>query len=204
MTWTAPTVLKRVKPGGRSNATLTAVYSPMAFSVSNWDMFNSPKLYDEVFTPNTCGVYLFGGKNDHGNATNDVYLLKPRKKSDKEDRSVLVWQRLEVTGAVPEPRHSHSTALCGKYLFIVGGRNDGRDGPCEVPGIALLNVESQRWDRVEVMGKLPSARWGACMAPMGSRVIFFGGQRIQKYCGSKVFILELLSLDPLPRDSSHL
>lgn len=191
MTWTSPVVLKRVKPVGKSSATLTAVYSPITTSMSGWDVFNPPKLYDEVFTPNTCGVYLVCGRSDRGNACNEVYLLKPRKKTGKEDRPVLVWQKLELTGSLPEPRYSHSACLCGKFLFIFGGRNDSRGGSCEVPGIALLNIESQRWDKVEVTGKLPSARWGACMAAFGSKVFIFGGQKIEKYCGSKVYVLEI-------------
>lgn len=191
MTWTSPVLLRRVKPGGRSSATLTAVYSPMTAGLSGWDIFNPPKLYDEVFTPNTCGVYLVGGRTERGDACNEVYLLKPRRKSDKEDRPALVWQKLELTGPLPEPRHSHSACLSGKFLFIFGGRNDSRAGSCEVPGIALLNIESQRWDKVEVTGKLPSARWGASMAAVGSKVVIFGGLRIAKYCGSKVYVLEI-------------
>lgn len=191
MTWTSPSLLRRVKPGGRSSATLTAVYSPMTTGMSGWDIFNPPKLYDEVFTPNTCGVYLVGGRTERGNACNDVYLLKPRKKTENEGTPVLVWQKLEITGSPPEPRHSHGACLCGKFLFIFGGRDDSRVGLCEVPGIALLNIESQRWDKVEVTGKLPSARWGASMTAAGSKVLIFGGQKIAKYCGSKVYVLEI-------------
>ena len=191
--WITPQLFKRVRPGPRSCSTLTSVYSQLVAGLYNFDIFNPPKLYDEVFTPNTCGLYLIGGLTEKGVASSDVYILKAKKKSIKDDRPTLVWMKLELTGQEPEPRHSHCASLCGKFVFVLGGRNDsifGQENHCELKSIALLNIESQRWDKLELYGQTPSGRWSFCMSSIGSKVLVFGGIKLEKYCGSKVFVIE--------------
>ena len=194
MSWLTPQMSKRsAKPGPRSAASFTVVYNHEALSHPTMDLFNPPKVYDEVFTPSTCGVYLIGGVNEKGVACNDVYVLKGKKMSVRDDRPSLMWLKLELSGVPPDPRYDHSACLCGKSIFIYGGRDDAlfsSASHCEVKSFAALNIECQRWDRIEILGSPPSGRWGLAMAAIDTRIFIFGGMKLSKFCSSKLNIVE--------------
>lgn len=63
-------------------------------------------------------------------------------------------------------------------------------GGLAVRSIALLNVEIMRWETVIGHGMSPAGRWGACMAAFHTKMVIFGGMRINKYCSGKVVIAE--------------
>ena len=74
-----------VKPGYRHSFTMTSVYHSAMFKLSNPEMFNLPAVYDDDFTRKNCGIYIFGGMNEHGNVLNDLYLIQGIKKHLKSD-----------------------------------------------------------------------------------------------------------------------
>lgn len=194
MSWLAPTMVKRtIKPGPRAASSFTAVFSPEALSSPSMDLFNPPKAYDEVFTPSTTGIYLLSGLNDKGEACNDVHVLKVKKMSVRDDRPSLMWVKPDLAGTPPESRYDHSACLCGKCVYIYGGRNDslyGSKGKCELNSFGILNIESQRWDRVELLGAAPSGRWSHSMASVDTKLFIFGGMKLSKFCSSVLNILE--------------
>lgn len=194
MAWTNPLLYKRsLRPGPRTGATLTTVFSPEALKQPNMDLFQPPKAYDEVFTPATIGLYLIGGANEKGVCCNDVYILKGKKMSLRDDRPSLIWVKADLAGTPPESRYDHGACLCGKFIYIYGGRDNSRfdiSSHCEVKSFGALNIESQRWDRIDIVGTSPSGRWSFAMAGMDSRLYIFGGMKLSKFCSSKLNVVE--------------
>ena len=194
MLWIAPSMSKRsIRPGARSGASFTLVFSSEALSSPNMDLFNPPKIYDEVFTPSTCGLYLIGGVNEKGIACNEVFVLRAKKMSVRDDRPSLMWVKPEISGVQPEPRYDHGTCLCRKLLFVYGGRDDSlfrTQSHCELRTFAILNIETQSWDKIELLGSPPSGRWGFAMTAVDSKIFIFGGMKLSKFCSSKLNILE--------------
>jgi len=194
MAWTVPLLYKRTtRPGPRTGATFTTVFSPDALRLPTMDLFQPPKAYDDVFTPTTCGLYLIGGANEKGVCCNDVYVLRGKKMSVRDDRPSLIWVKADLGGTPPEPRYDHSACLCGKFIYIYGGRDNSRfntTSHCEVKSFAALNIESQRWDRIDLVGMSPSGRWSFAMAAMDSRLYIFGGMKLAKFCSSKLNVVE--------------
>jgi len=186
-------VKRTIKPGPRAAASFTAVFSPEALTLVSMDLFNPPKAYDEVFTPSTTGLYLLCGLNDKGEACNDVHVLKVKKMSVRDDRPSLMWVKPDLAGSPPEPRYDHSSCLSGKSVYIYGGRNDAlysTKGRCELNSFGILNIESQRWDRVELLGAAPSGRWSHHIAALDTKLFIFGGMKLSKFCSSVLNILE--------------
>ena len=194
MTWTAPLLHKRsIRPGPRTGATFTTVFSPEALRMPTMDLFQPPKSYDDVFTPTTCGLYLIGGANEKGVCCTEVYILRGKKMSLRDDRPTLLWVKADISGTPPEPRYDHGACLCGKLIYIYGGRDNSRFGTsihCELKSFGVLNIESQRWDRIEVGGIAPSGRWSFSMSTIDSRIFIFGGMKLEKFCSSKLNIIE--------------
>ncbi|CAG9323042.1 unnamed protein product [Blepharisma stoltei] len=180
------------KPGQRHSFTLTSVYHSGMLRQYSSDIFNLPHIYDDIFTKKNCGVYLFGGMNKSGVVSNDVYLLQPFK-SNREYINSLKWTKLEPSGTLPTPRYGHVAVLCGGCLYVMGGRNDSlfKDG-CggEVNEMSALNIASCRWETLKIYGHLPSPRWGASAAVVGSRILYFGGMALNKFSHNQLHTLE--------------
>lgn len=86
-------------------------------------------------------IYLFGGRDNNRNYSNDLYCFEPRKPAVAlgvvrlSCRLVLmslalllwaraetrVWTRLAVVGSVPIARCHHTLSVSGKSLYMYGG-----------------------------------------------------------------------------------
>ncbi|CAG9331840.1 unnamed protein product [Blepharisma stoltei] len=182
-----------VKPGPRHSFSFTSAYHPGVFRQSSNDIFSLPNVYDDIFTRKTSGIYLFGGMNHHGVIFNDLYMLQPKRKSIRDDESILKWVKLEPSGKAPLPRYNHSSALCGGWLYIIGGRNDTASFETignEVSDIAAYNIASCRWETLLVKGLKPGPRWGASAVSMGAKILCFGGMSLGGFCQTSLFSLE--------------
>jgi hypothetical protein len=193
MRWFTPRIHKSctVRPGKRHSLTLIPVYNYGVLKQFNFDIFHVPSIHDDSISRNNSGLYMFGGITKSGKASNDLFVLKPKKIDYKDDDYYLKWTQPEVTGVPPEPRYAYCAALRGKYIAFFGGRNNEMHaGGLAVRSIALLNVEIMRWETVIGHGMSPAGRWGACMAAFHTKMVIFGGMRINKYCSGKVVIAE--------------
>lgn len=194
MRWFVPRLHKSSgpKPGKRHSLSMLPAYQFSLLRQYHFDIFHIPTVYDETFTRTSSGIYMFGGANQAGVATNDLFILKPKPIDFKDDDYYLKWSRPDISGTPPEPRYAYSAALKSRYLVLFGGRNDavGRSA-ITVQGLSLLNLESMRWETVVAHGVKPAGRWGAAVATSGSQVIIFGGLRLEEYCSGKLVLLEL-------------
>jgi hypothetical protein len=105
-------------------------------------------------------VYVFGGQDPtRGVCFNDVVVL---------DCNSWEWSRLEVTGASPPPRSSHSACVVngGRLLVVYGGAGE-EDGPLGDVHVLDLREGAERWTRPRVGGQSPEPRemHAACMIP---------------------------------------
>lgn len=193
MRWFVPRIHKSclIRPGKRHSLALVPVFSYAVLKASYFDVFHIPYTHDDIFTRQNSGFYLFGGLTKSGHASNDLFILRPKPVETKDDDYYLKWVQPEISGQPPEGRYAYSAALRGKYLAFYGGRNDELSGgSLVVRDIALLNLESMRWEQVLCQGLTPTGRWGCCISAYQTKIIIFGGMRQERYCSGKLLIAE--------------
>jgi hypothetical protein len=194
MQWFSPKFTKdTVRPGPRHSFTMTAVYHPAVLKNDSSEIYNLPAIFDEDFNRKNSGVYIFGGMNDTGKVLNDLYLLQPVKKYVKGEKNMLRVFKVEGTGKPPIARHYHSAGLCGRYLVIVGGRNDALyagSHQSSVNEIAAFNLAAWRWETVETIGSVPAGCWGIACAALGSKLLCFGGMSLTSFATNELWTIE--------------
>lgn len=193
MRWFIPRIHKSclIRPGKRHSLAIVPVFSYSVLKATYFDVFHIPYTHDDIFTRQNSGFYLFGGQTKSGKASNDLFVLRPKPVETKDDDYYLKWVQPEISGQPPEGRYDYSAALRGKYLAFYGGRNDElAGGNLAVRDIALLNLESMRWEHVSCQGMVPTGRWGCCMSAYQTKMIVFGGMRLERYCSGKLLIAE--------------
>lgn len=194
MQWITPKISKdSVRPGNRYSFTMTAVYHPAMFKNYTSEIFNLPVIYDEDFTRKNCGIYIFGGMNDSNKVLNDLYLLQPIKKFSRTDKNLLKIIKVDAIGKTPIARFGHSMALCGKFLVIVGGRNDSLyagSHQSSVSEIAALNITNWRWEILDIVGVVPNSCWGAASVSLGSKLLCFGGMSLNSFASNELWTME--------------
>ena len=150
-------------------------------------------IYDEDFHRKNCGIYIFGGMNDSGKVLNDLYMIQPIKKFSRSDKNLLKIIKIDAVGKAPIARYCHSMGLCGKYLVIVGGRNDALYASFHqstVNEIAALNVGIWRWEIVDMVGLIPKSCWGIASTTLGTKLICFGGMSLNSFSSNELWALE--------------
>ena len=105
-------------------------------------------------------VYVFGGQEPtRGVCFNDVVVL---------DCNTWTWSRLEVAGASPPPRNSHTACVTnnGRLLVVYGGASQ-EHGPLGDVHVLDLQEGAERWTYPRVGGQSPEPRemHAACMLP---------------------------------------
>ena len=193
MRWFQPKIHKTsgARPGKRHSMSFVAVFGTALMRMFEFDVFHVPGGHEDSFTRTTSGFYLFGGLTRSGKASNELFILKPKPVDSKDDDFYMRWVQPEVAGTPPEPRYGYTASMIGKYVAYCGGRNDShRSGGLEVKDIALLNVESMRWETVSSYGLSPPKSWGSCSSVVHTKLIIFGGMRTDSYCSGKLLMAE--------------
>lgn len=189
-----------VRPGARHSFTMTSVYHP-SISKFTSEIYNIPGIYDEEFTKKNTGIYIFGGMNAEGKVFNDLYLIQVIKKVSRTDKNLLKIQKIDAIGKAPLARYAHSAGLCGKYLVIVGGRNDtlySNFHQSSINEIAALNITSCRWEIVETVGSLPPGFWGMASSSLGTKLLCFGGMNLNSFASNDLWVIET-NQDPITK-----
>lgn len=193
MRWFSPRIHKtsEVRPSRRHSMSFVAVYSYPILKQFSADIFHLPNSYDDTFTRHNSGFYMFGGVTKSGKASSELFILKPKPVDYKDDDYYMKWVQPEISGTPPTARYAYSAALRGKFVVFFGGRNDELHSVgLAVRDIALLNVESMRWETVICHGITPPSCWGSCLCTFQSKMIVFGGMRVDRYCSSKLLVAE--------------
>ncbi|CAG0919961.1 unnamed protein product [Notodromas monacha] len=104
-------------------------------------------------------IFLFGGTQEYGKHTNEMYELQIRK---------WRWKFLDSpSGETPSPRFGHSLTVVGKRMFLFGGLANSSESPVKNVPVYLDDFYTVqvmpvtgigKWTRVRDSGKRPSAR----------------------------------------------
>lgn len=181
------------KPHSRHSFTMTNVYHSNTLKQSGYDIFNMPGVFDEDFTRKNSGIYIFGGMNEQRKVLNDLYLFQPVKKQAKTDKNLVKITKLEPAGKPPLARYQHSAGLCGKFLVVIGGRNDSlyvNSKQSAVSEIAAFNVPCFRWETIDLSGNVTCCVWGIACAALNSKLLCFGGMNLNSFASNDLWVLE--------------
>jgi hypothetical protein len=195
--WFTPQMRSGSKgPSARYGATLTACFSESTLKQTQFDCFNLPKFSGEIFTANTSGLLLFGGQDSAGSALNELWILRLPKAANRKLSVVsphFSWERLRPAGITPKGRYGHTSVLVQGYLIVAGGRNDQMyqsERVIHLDEIIAYNIQTCRWEEINLAGTPPIGRWGACAELVGSKLIIFGGMELSNYCNSDICSIE--------------
>ena len=109
-------------------------------------------------------LYLFGGKNDDGEAKNDVWWYRSGK-----------WEML-VTNEPPSPRFDCSMNVYEAKLIVFGGQ----DGTEIFDDLWEFDIPTLTWTKIEIPNG-PSARFGHATAFTTTQLWLFGGKGKSEY-----------------------
>mmetsp|Transcript_35804 Transcript_35804/g.74473 ORF Transcript_35804/g.74473 Transcript_35804/m.74473 type:complete len:810 (-) Transcript_35804:1152-3581(-) len=121
-------------------------------------------------------VYVFRGGNGR-EYLNDLHALCV---------DTMQWNRVETTGAIPQQRANHSSAILGEELFIFGGWN----GTERLNDIHVLDTKTRTWTCPHVGGVLPHPRAGMTLTALRGRLYLFGGSGTSAKCFQDLQILD--------------
>lgn len=147
---------------------------------------NTPgRRYGHVLVVYRQFVIVFGGNTGSEAVNNDLWILDLSK-------TPLMWNKLEVQGAVPAPRIYHSASLCqagptNGMIFVFGGR--GADGmPCNDTW-GLRRHRNGTWDWLQAphrsSNKTPVGRYQHSSLCIGTLLVVLGG-RTNSFSDSKI------------------
>lgn len=156
------------------------------------------KLLGEPISADKMGFYLFGGLNQAGEPTNDLFHIRidyketseifDSKRNDfyegAEPRIYLETRKLETSGTPPLARYMHTTENIGKYLCIFGGKNDSifaQTKNTALNDLHLFDISTKQWITVAMYGYLPMSRWGHCSTVYKHQIVIFGGKNLDTY-----------------------
>lgn len=112
-----------------------------------------PSLYHHTLTlveskSGVLSMYLFGGRDEFGNASNNIYQYNIKKQE---------WTLIKPKGNPPSPRYSHSAInVDSQYLYIFGGTN----GKEYFNDLYIFCTETNTWSHLRPNGTGPSDRAG--------------------------------------------
>jgi len=112
-------------------------------------------------------LVVFGGY-DGVESRNDVFMA---------DLATTTWQKAEVTGNGPSPRHGHAVAFSAARDFLLFGGVDCHDEACTFfNDMYVLSTTTLQWSPVSIAGNAPSPRASHSFTSLTSTThVVFGG-----------------------------
>jgi hypothetical protein len=101
-------------------------------------------------------LYIFGGKNEKGNLSNDLWIVRVGHKP-------IEWIKAETVGKKPSGRYLHSMNYYeeGNYLIVYGGKND-IDSISIFNDIYLFELSRFEWIEIKVFSDSPINVYRRC------------------------------------------
>ena len=136
------------------------------------------------------GFYVFGGRNEKGDALSRLKLLR-------YDQGGMTWTYPATKGLQPPARYGHSMVYYpeGGYLVIYGGRNDKlfqTQGSCCVNDINVLNLADLSWCTVSTFGEMNAeSRYAHAADIYKGHLLIFGGLHDFHFINTGLSRLEL-------------
>jgi N-acetylneuraminic acid mutarotase len=178
--WTEADVMVNTSPGPRSHSTLTSVFHSEVKRNERVSVLSFPSINKQNFIKNS-GFYLFAGLDEQKQPTNELNGLFIRNNK-------FLWARVNTTGIPPCPRYSHSACAVHSSLFVFAGRNDAIGNALN--DLFCINLDSFKWEKVEVSGSPPRGRWGHAMTSVDSFVLVFGGLTYERFMPTDLYSIE--------------
>jgi len=128
-------------------------------------------------------IVVFGGVT-YTDADNSTYVIDVTGEE-------IIWHKLDVTGNLPVPRHSHAACSLGETLLITGGMSARQ----YLSDICVINPSLElRWLCLRVTGTPPKARvlHTAVVAEEIGRMVVIGGD-VQGRVSSEVHLFDYLN-----------
>jgi len=96
------------------------------------------------------------------------------------DVGTLTWSTPEVKGDRPIPRTNHAVTSVGTNMYLFGGNDTTKPGKDHLKfgtygDFQVFDTVTMTWYQPEVKGKIPCARSGHHMIPVGNKIYLFGG-----------------------------
>ncbi|KAL9243311.1 hypothetical protein vseg_017213 [Gypsophila vaccaria] len=107
-------------------------------------------------------VYVFGGYGVNNSHSNLLHVFHSESRT---------WSEVDVKGAPPTPRDSHTCTTIEDNLFVFGGT----DGRSPLKDLLVFNTALNTWICPYVRGDAPEAREGHSAAAIGKKLFIFGG-----------------------------
>mmetsp|Transcript_2559 Transcript_2559/g.6944 ORF Transcript_2559/g.6944 Transcript_2559/m.6944 type:complete len:697 (-) Transcript_2559:392-2482(-) len=135
-------------------------------------------MHSADYVPSKREVYVFRGGNGR-EYLNDLHALCTQ---------TLVWRKVKTTGAAPQQRANHSSAILESTgeLFIFGGWN----GTERLNDIHILDTETSTWTCPQAGGILPHPRAGMTLTALRGQLFLFGGSGTSSRCFQDLQILD--------------
>lgn len=119
------------------------------------------------------------------------------------DTETLLWSRLRVSGAPPEPRYGHTLDLSESDIVMFGGwtfksnlRDQAETTGAICPYFMVLNTEEMSWESGKYLRTPPTNRYGHTTTAIGPHLLIFGGWELNKAQNEVIVLRDCTSVMP--------
>ncbi|CAK76775.1 unnamed protein product (macronuclear) [Paramecium tetraurelia] len=170
---------------GVSDAASAALFNGEVKMENPYFSYECNKKKGKCPTVNQEGIYVFGGKTQNGEATNDLRVIQFGFKPIK-----IV--KLKTKGQVPIARYSHSLNYFYHLnaLILYGGRNDSKEENI-LNDLYVLQLMQMNWVLVQQIGGLKYGKFNHCSVLIDSKIMIFGGYTKNVYANADIQLIEL-------------
>ena len=105
-------------------------------------------------------------------------MMSTKEEKSSSTESILEWEKISCTGAVPEGRSGASLTILGNTGYLFGGlsKSQAKQGPNNELFMAKIRNEKLEWSVPKIDGDKPSGRWDHTATLVGDNfILVFGG-----------------------------
>lgn len=148
-------------------------------------------MHSADYIPHINSIFVFRGGNGR-EYLNDLHAL---------DCSSYTWSRVYCTGAIPEARANHSSAvLVETHELVIFGGWTGKE---RLNDVHILDIDTLTWTKPDIGGELPHPRAGMTLTACRDRLYLFGGSGTSSKCFNDLQILDRKELRWLDVNASN-
>ncbi|CAD8181227.1 unnamed protein product [Paramecium octaurelia] len=170
---------------GVSDAAATALFGGEVKMENPYFSYECNKKKGRYPQVNCEGIYIYGGRVQNGEASNDLRVIQF---GFKPIRII----KLKTKGQAPIARYSHSMNYYHQFnsLVVYGGRNDSKEGNI-LNDLFVLQLQQLNWVMVQQIGSLKHGKCSHCSISIDSKILIFGGYTQNVYANADIQLIEL-------------
>eukprot|EP00007_Cunea_sp_BSH-02190019_P004525 CAMPEP_0174240368 /NCGR_PEP_ID=MMETSP0417-20130205/18519_1 /TAXON_ID=242541 /ORGANISM="Mayorella sp, Strain BSH-02190019" /LENGTH=994 /DNA_ID=CAMNT_0015319451 /DNA_START=447 /DNA_END=3431 /DNA_ORIENTATION=- len=130
-------------------------------------------------------VFIFGGVQKNGSAMRDMYSL---------NSDTFAWECANAPGSMvtPQPRYGHTATQLNSSIIVLGGCGGVEATEKFVSQVAVFDTVNRNWNlpHLDMQGKLVEETvlgWHAAVQLTNTKILVFGGMRLEFYKHRRVF-----------------